>query len=379
MVDYGMRELAKDYLDEIIQEVWESKFWNFRKRPLSLSTTASTEEVALDKRARITNIVPNSVRGTDPVRKLEYEPSHGFYNQRPYELSTGAPYFFRDGEYRGFSINPSAASAIAFVSSLTNYTTGTLTIVNGQQRVTIATGSVSVDMIGRYIRVGTDNKAYKIARLDLQSTSVFYLDKPYEGTSSASATFTIGDIAQKVTVLGYVSGQLQEEELQLNGSSSVSTTKSFTSIVRISKSEKTHGYITATSNSGGVTNAVLDPGETELNIQTIKLYPIPTETETINYEAYITHPHLYKESDSPLFPAEFHNLLVLDLYIRLETEWNKKDVSEAAILRRESLLNKMVTIDNNTNHWNIQQENYEGSERSRGNNMPSGYEDDGFV
>ena len=377
--EFATRELAKEFLQELVDELWESKHWKFRKRALTLSTTASTEEVSLDKRVRVHNIVPNSMRGTDPYRRLRYEPSHDFYKRRPYELESGNPYYFRDGQFQGYATNPSSASVITFVSSLTNYTTGTLTVVNGQTRVVIATGSVSVDMIGRYIRVGTDNKAYKIVKLDLQSTSTFYIDSPYDGTTSTSATFVIGDIAQKVTVLGYVSGQLQEEEIILNGSTSVATTKSFTSLVKISKSDKTGGYITATSNTGGVTNAVLDPGETDLDIQTVKLYPIPSATETINYEAYITHPKLYKDSDSPLFPSEFHNILVLDLFIRLETEFNGKDVSQTVLDRRSELLNQMNLIDNNTDGWTIQQENYEESERSRVNNLPSTYEDDGFV
>lgn len=377
--DLGMRDLAKDYLDEIIQEIWESKHWGFRKRTLSISTTASTEEVSLDKRVRVQNIVPNTMRGSSPVRQLTYQPSIDFYKQRPFTLATGTPYYFRDGNFKGFSTDPSSASVITFVSSLTNYTTGTLTVVNGSRRVSIATGAVSVDMVGRYIRVGTDVKAYKISSIEFKSTSVFYIDSPYEGTNSTSATFVLGDIAQTVTVMGYVSGQLQEEELLLNGSSSVATTKSFTSLVRISKSDKTHGYITATSNSGVVTNAILDPGDNDIDVQTVKLYPIPSATETISYEAYITHPHLYKDSDAPLIPSEFHNLLVLDLYIRLESEWNKAEVSQVTIDRRSELFNQMNTIDNNTDNWTIQQETYEDSEKSRFRNLPPSYEDDGFI
>jgi len=376
--EYATRELARDLLQEITDEIFESKFWKFRKRSLTISATASTEEVALDKRVRVSNIVPNSMRGSDPVRTIKYEPSHDFYRRRPYEPESSSPYYFRDGQFKGFSTDPSSASVITLVSSLTNYSTGTLTVVNGQTRVVIATGSVSVDMVGRYIRVTGDNKAYKIVRLDIQSTSVFYIDSPYEGASSTTATFIIGDIAQKATVLGYVSGQLQEEEVQLNGSSSVATTKSFTSLVKISKSDKTGGYITATSNSGGVTNAILDPGETEIDVQTIKLYPIPAANETINYEAYITHPKLYKDSDAPLIPSEFHNLLVLELYIRLQTEINEKEVSQEVLNRRTVLKNQMNLIDNNTDAWTIQQESYEDSERSRASNLPSTYDNDGF-
>lgn len=376
--DLGMRDLATDYLMEIIQERWESRQWKFRKKDLTLTTANGTEEYALDKRAIVANIVPNTMRGTDPVRRLIYEPSHDFYKKRPFTLESADPYYYREGSYKGFSTNPSAASVITFSSSLTNYTTGTLTVVQGSRRVVIATGSVGLDFVGRWIRVGTDSKAYRITSIDYQSTTVFYLNEPYEGASNAAATLTIGDVGQKASVLGYVSGQLQEEEVQLLGSTAVATTKSFTSIVKISKSDKTHGYITATSNTAGVTNVILDPGETDIDIQTVKLYPIPTKTETINFECYIRHPNLYRPTDSPLFPSEFHNLLVLDLYIRLETEWNKNEVAQVTLDRRDEMLANMISIDNNTDAWPIQQENYEDSDRIRNTNLPAtyGYADD---
>lgn len=375
--DSGFRDMANEILDENIQDLWNKEFWKFRKKALTLTTAADTEEYSLDKRARIVNIVPNTMRGTDPVRRLDYEPSHAFYKRRPYSLEGSDPYYFRDGSFQGYATNPSVASTISFTSSLTNYTTGTVSVVRGQTRVVITTGVVSVDKIGQWIRVGSDTKAYRITKIEHNSTSIFYLNEPYQGADSATASFTMGDIAQKVTVLGYVSSQLQEEEIQLNGSTAAVSSKSFTSLVRISKSDKTHGYVTATSNSGAVTNAVLDPGDNDLDIQTVKLYPIPTKTETINYECYIQHPHLYKYSDSPLFPNEFHQLLVLDLYIRLQEEWNEKEVPQTVLERRNTMLQELIYLNNNTDAWTIQKDSYEDSERARLTNLPSTYEEDG--
>lgn len=377
VADYATREMANDFLDEIIQGIWESKRWNFRKRLLTLTTAASTEEYALDKRARVSNITPNTIRGADPVRRIRYEPSLAFYKKRPFELEGGNPYFLRDGEFRGYSTAPSSASAITFVSSLTNQTTGTVSVVRGQTRVVMTTGTVSVDKLGQWIRIGSDTKAYKVTKLEYNSTSIFYLNEPYQGSDNSSASYVLGDIYQRVTVLGYVSGQLTEEEVQLNGSTSVVTTKSFTSIVRLSKSDKTHGYITATSNSGAVTNGILDPGEMDLDIQTVKLYPVPAAVETISYECYITHPSLYKYSDSPLIPQEHHDILVIDLYIRLEEEWNKKEVSQNVISKRSELYQSMVAQDNNTDGWMMQQENYEDSDYIGHTNLPTTYDSDG--
>lgn len=376
--DYGYRETAKDFLQEIIDEHWEAKKWTFRKKAYSITTVSATDEYGLNKLVRVQNIVPNTMRGSDPVRKLNFEPSHEFFKRRPYSLESSDPYYFRDGELRGFSTDPSSASVITFSSSLTNYTTGTLSVVKGSKRVVITTGVVSVDKIGQYIRVDGDSKAYLIERIEHNSTSVFYISEPYEGANDATASFTMGDIGQKATVLGYVSGQLQEEEVQLNGSTSVNTSKSFTSLVRVSKSGKTHGYISVTSNSAAVTNAVLDPGETEIDVQTIKLYPIPDAAETINYEAYGKHPVLYKDSDSPLFPSEWHNLLVLDLYIRLESEWNKNTIPQDVYDRRTNIFESLYTSDNDTDNWTMQVENFEDGDRHRINNLPTTYDDDGF-
>jgi hypothetical protein len=234
-------------------------------------------------------------------------------------------------------------------------------------------------MIGRYIRVGTDTKSYKLASKDGNSTTVFYLNEAYEGVSAAGATFALGDIGQKVTVMGYVGVQLFEEEIELNGATAVATGRSFTTLVKITKSDRTHGTVTATSNTGGVTNLILDPGETECEIAFINLYPVPTKTETINFEAYIKHPFLYKYSDSPLFPSPFHPLLQLDLDIKLMNEWHKQEVSEQIISRREKLLNDMIVMDNSTDGWTIYQESDESVARTNLNNLPASYgSDDDF-
>lgn len=373
VADLGFRDLATEYLDEIIQEYWEMKFWQFRKRSFTISATSGTSEYTLDKLATVQSILQNSMRGSSPVRLIRYRPTSE-HNRVVFSSDSGNPYWFREGSWRGFQTNPSSASVITFVSSLTNYTTGTVTAVNGSRLLVFAGGAtITLDMLGRWIRIGTDAKAYKITSRDFGSSTRFYINEPYEGTSTSGQTFVIGDIQQKCVVLGYVSSQLQEEEILLNGATSVATTKSFSSILRISKSDKTHGYITATSNSGVVTNIVLDPGETEADFQTVIYYPTPSATETINYDSYIRHPHLYKPTDSPLFPNQFHGLLSLDLFIRLEEEWKGKSVSQETLDRRNKMLDDMIALDNKTDGWQILQETEESSAHTRLDNLPAAY------
>lgn len=374
--DVGFRDMALEMLDEVIQYFWNYQAWKFRVKQFTLAMVIGQEEYPLDKRiVNYSDILKYTLQGSNPVRYIKYEPSQEFNRTHPFELSSGDPYRWRPGQVNGFSLNPSAASVITLVSSLTNYTTGTAAVVNGQNRVVFTTSVLTQNMLGLWIRFASDQRAYRLNRRDFGSSTIYYLDDLYEGVSGAGVAFVIGDVQQKATVSGYLvtSGQYAEEEVQLAGSTPVSTVQQFTSLVRISKSGITGGYITATSNSSAVTNAILSPGETDLNILTINFYPIPSKVETINMESAIAHPFMVKESDSPLFPAQFHELLVVDLQIKIIEEWLNQEVPQGLIERRQRLLNNMVDIDNSTAGWTIQQESEEDSDRTYANNLPNNF------
>lgn len=366
--------MALEMLDEVIQYFWNYQSWKFRVKPLTITTASGTEEYSLNKKVvNYKDILKYTVQGSNPVRYIKYEPSSEFARTHPFDRPAGDSYRWRPGQVNGFSVNPSSASAITLISSLTNYTTGTANVSNGSNRVIFTTSVLTQDMLGLWIRFGTDQRAYRLEKRDFGSSVIFYLDSAYEGSSNATQTFVIGDVQQTVTIAGIVAGQFQEEEIQLNGSTSVVTTKQFTSLVRISKSGKTGGYITATSNAGVVTNGILDAGETNLQILTINLYPIPSKTETINFESAIGHPFMIKPSDSPLFPVQFHNLLLVDLIIKITEEWLEKDAPQSLKDRRQSLLNSMIDIDNSTAGWTILQESEEDSDRTYANNLPNNF------
>jgi hypothetical protein len=367
--------MAVDMLNEICQEHWIYKEWKFRKLTGTITTAVGTAEYALDKKlGSLSDIINNALRGSSPVRSIGFQTTDDFYKQHPYDVVSGTPYKSYPGSIKGYSANPSAASVISFASSFTNYTTGTVTVVQGSNRVVFAGGaSIPQNYIGAWFRVTGDQKAYQLQKSDLGSTTIFYLSSAYEGVS-ASTTYTIGDINQKATVLGVIaSGATVEEEVQLGGSTAAATVTAFTTLVKISKSDKTMGSITATSNTGAVTNLILDPGETDVALFWINLYPTPAAIETITYEFTGQHPILYKNSDAPLFPAQYHPLLQLDLYIKLATEWLRQDVSQTVLARRQQLLNNMIDIDNNTDNWKKLQETEYASTRAKISNLPPMY------
>jgi len=368
--DFSFRSLGIDFLNEIIQEHWEYQNFGFKKGTFYLQTAQNIEEYSLSKYcAGVKSILNGTMRGSDPIRRISFKPSTEFLKTHPYELSSGDPYIFWDGEYRGFQTQVSASSLIKFQSSLANISTGTVNVTYGSNRVVFSSGVITIDVLGRWFRVGTDQRRYQIIKME--SSTVAILDAPYEGTNNSTASYVIGDVQQKGIVLGYLNnGSLYEEEVQLNGATSVSTVNFYQMVVRISKSDKTGGYVTATSNNGLITNITLDPGETEADFQSVKLYPIPTKGEAISYEAGSKHPYLYKNTDSPLLPSQWHPLLALDLYIKLQTEWNKKEVSSETLRRRDQMFQNLIANDNNTDNWTILQDSDQTEFRS---NLPNNY------
>lgn len=370
--DHEIRDMANQMLNEIIMEHWEMRKWSFRIGNFQIDTSAAIEEYALNKYiSGVQAIVPDTLRGSDPVRRLRYIPSNEFYRTHPYDLESGDPYWYREGQMRGFETDVSASSVITFTGSLTNYTTGTASVVYGLKRVTIAVGAVTIDMLGRWFRIGTDTKRYKIVKIE--STTQFLINEPYEGATASGSAYAIGDVQQKGIVQGFLAdGTIRTEEVQLNGATAVATENAFSSLVRVGKSDKTHGAFTVTSNGGVITNAILDAGETEADWQTVKLYQIPAKTEALTYEGYIKHPFMYSNTDSPLFPNQYHPLLVIDLYIRLKEEWTNTEIAQGVYTRRDKWLEQMISMDQHSDAWRATQKSDDTPDRII-TNLPNAY------
>jgi len=116
-------------------------------------------------------------------------------------------------------------------------------------------------------------------------------------SSSSSA-----DTSQSVTIRGVVSGEIDIEEVALSGTSTVVTTKSFTSIISIGKSDVTTGRVTITSNGGAVTIATLSPQEQTINLRQFRAYPTPDATYTLQFKHFALPPILtnrYQDTEIP--------------------------------------------------------------------------------
>lgn len=128
-------------------------------------------------------------------------------------------------------------------------------------------------------------------------------------TTQLSSASTIGavsssasDTTQKVLVKGIVSGEEDYEELTLNGTTQVTTTKSFSSIQSITKSATTAGRVTITSTGDSSTLLVLSPIDQTARLRQATFYPTPSASATITIHHFRLPPfltHAYEDHQIP--------------------------------------------------------------------------------
>lgn len=75
-----------------------------------------------------------------------------------------------------------------------DYTTGTLTVTNGNQTVTGSGTTFTTKMVGQWLQVtdGSDGNWYRVS--DFVSTTSLTLENYYQGTSGSSKSFRIGQV-----------------------------------------------------------------------------------------------------------------------------------------------------------------------------------------
>jgi len=131
-----------------------------------------------------------------------------------------------------------------------------------------------------------------------------------------------GDTTQDIRVEGIVSSYPDAETINLNGTSAVTGSKSFSSIRRISKAASTTGRITVSI--GGTTIGIIPAGDIMqvLRRKWIKFYYIPENTgDTINIYFYRKVFDAVNDDDSYPFDEEFDELILLRAqYIGLRDE-----------------------------------------------------------
>lgn len=124
-----------------------------------------------------------------------------------------------------------------------------------------------------------------------------------------------GDTTQTVNVQGLdTNGILVQEPVALTGTTPVSTNKSYTKVMSLSKDAVTDGNVTVDSNGATVTNVVLSPYTRSISHPVIKLYNIPGDARDLYYDFIMKLPDLVGNNDISLVPERYHD--VIELYAK---------------------------------------------------------------
>jgi hypothetical protein len=151
------------------------------------------------------------------------------------------------------------------------------------------------------------------------------------------------DTSQTVTIRGVVSGEIDVEEVSINGTSAVSTTKSFSSILSVSKSAVAAGRVTLTSNGGVVTNVVLAPQEKTTRLRKIRFLPTPDAVYTVIFKHFAKPTVLTVRYEDTEIPSRW-DYIVEQYAFALALQAKGKEQAEEFVAQMQ-LADKMLEAD----------------------------------
>lgn len=186
-------------------------------------------------------------------------------------------------------------------------------------------------------------KFYRMWEIDGLSTRLPSADSlnMVSSSTSDSTTFT-------VTVLGYVSGRLETEVFTMNGTTTVTGSKTWDAReIFISKSGNTTGNITVKRVSNSATLLVLAPQEVSPRFKVASLYPIPGASITMYLEYYKRIRELVNDSDAPEFDGKWHHIVRLGTIAKVLQYLGKTQDFLAIQALYEKSVRSMVADDKN--------------------------------
>ncbi len=332
--DASHLEIARNEGNFIIEDLWYKTKSKYRQSRGSVITVAGADEYVLNK--YFDEFVKHTLQGssTNP-RYLEYkEPEEFFRVIRLQHATSGNPYIYTFGDIVGFDQQISVATVVRVFSSLASKGSDNVNFVTGSDRVTSSVNLFNLNDVGRRIRKSGDTRTYKVGKY-ISQTEIQLLEK-YRGTTASSVAYALGDVGIRVNVQGYVGGQIDSEDIELDGSNVIVSTKTFNQIVSVSKSDRTGGNITVENSAATVTIGTMAPGETEIERQTVILWPKPDTAETLPFRFFMKHPILWLDSDRVLIRSKWHRLIAYKLEKRLREAFDKQvqqglidDITEA--------------------------------------------------
>lgn len=206
------------------------------------------------------------------------------------------------------------------------------------------------------------------------------LDQPKQSATLTIASSDSGDTSKSVTVYGLVGGYPDSETVATNasdGTTSVSTTKSFSYVDKVVKASSTAGRITVTSDSGNTTIAVLPAGDTAggSEYKKVQIFPFPNRVFPINVLYYQEPVRMVNDSDVHIMGHEFDEAIILLATAKMNYSQSKKEGDKYFALYTDEVKNlKKDNIDKITNRFNrLRRTNMHNSRATRTGNRYLSY------
>ncbi len=216
-------------------------------------------------------------------------------------------------------------STVRSIISEAKYTTGTVSVTNGQRQVTLsAAATVTDNFKNRYFKVDGDSNFYEVIAVSSTTARTLELSVPYNGTTNATASYTIWknkyglfpdfvdlyDISIQGTLNLF--GQNPLEEVTPDQMTALLATNPFR--------EETHPrYYTITglqnydTGPGMGTNFIMDydfMSGLDTNVRPIIFYPAIFNQTIIDIQYGYRPLPLVLDEDEPLIPPEERGVLV---------------------------------------------------------------------
>ena len=339
--DTSQQSLITDWVNQSLIDIALLWPWNFLQRRTTFATVASTNLYSLP--VDLLKIVSM----TETTNEVHLKPVdiNRFDDLEPNPTQTGAPEYYIVFENGGVQNNPSSASALTFSSSDAGYATGTVTVEQGSRRVTGAASvwTTSHDGMPFHIDNDPDDVFFEVDRR--VSATTLDLTTIYTRAGAATLAYEMGDLFQRVRIIGTSSGNTIEEVITLNGTTSVVSANSYTAVDSLHISAPNFGRITVTSNAAAVTVATILPRTQRPRYVRVRLFPEPSSTLTINLR-YIKRPReLHFFYDQPEYGPEFDKLIIQQALVN-GLQWRDDSRISNALSLRDRWLSELLSKEN---------------------------------
>jgi len=202
-----------------------------------------------------------------------------------------------------------------------------------------------------FYKTSYDNNATGIPTIYRMWGEDMIISQPLESSIVSIVSSTTADTSISVTVFGTVSGYPDYEVIitdSSDGTTSVDGSKSFSSVERIVKASSSTGRITATSNSGNATIAVLPVGDTTSGIMysKVQVWHLPSTAFEMQVQYYKEPYRLVNDSDVHELGQAFDEAIILLATAKLKYESNQKEGDKFLGLYKDEIkVLRRVNID----------------------------------